>query len=76
MAKRSLAIDGLTTPASSLSENVNLFQSLRVLQEGEAEPEVFQNSTVALQNGKYNWLIQFYFTHFVHSENIYEKKNI
>ncbi|XP_074110615.1 uncharacterized protein LOC141534892 [Cotesia typhae] len=51
VAKRSLAIDGLTTPASSLSENVNLFQSLRVLQEGEAEAEVFQNTTTASHSG-------------------------
>ncbi|XP_044013039.1 uncharacterized protein LOC122855610 [Aphidius gifuensis] len=47
VAKRSLAIDGPTTPATSLSENVNLFQSLRVLQEGEGEPEVFQNATAS-----------------------------
>ncbi|XP_063978866.1 uncharacterized protein LOC135163396 [Diachasmimorpha longicaudata] len=51
VAKRSLALGGPTTPATSLSENVNLFQSLRVLQEGEAEPEIFQNSTASLHNG-------------------------
>ncbi|XP_043285483.1 uncharacterized protein [Venturia canescens] len=53
VAKRSVtgAIGGPTTPATSLSENVNLFQSLRVLQEGEAEAELFPNSTVAPQNG-------------------------
>ncbi|XP_034947849.1 uncharacterized protein [Chelonus insularis] len=51
VAKRSLAIGGPTTPATSLSENVNLFQSLRVLQEGEAEAEIFQNTTIASQNG-------------------------
>ncbi|KAK0171585.1 hypothetical protein PV328_005022 [Microctonus aethiopoides] len=51
VAKRSLAIGGPAIPATSLSENLNLFQSLRVLQEGEAEPDIFQNSTVA-QNGE------------------------
>ncbi|XP_008544289.1 uncharacterized protein LOC103569003 [Microplitis demolitor] len=51
IAKRSLAIGGPTTPATSLSENVNLFQSLRVLQEGEGEAEVFQNTTAASHSG-------------------------
>lgn len=44
-------IGGPTTPATSLSENVNLFQSLRVLQEGEVDTELFQNSTAASRNG-------------------------
>ncbi|XP_012289115.1 uncharacterized protein LOC105704468 [Orussus abietinus] len=40
-------LGGPSTPATNLSENVNLFQSLRVLQEGEAdtEPALFQNSS-------------------------------
>ncbi|XP_015610501.1 uncharacterized protein LOC107275166 isoform X1 [Cephus cinctus] len=49
VAKRSVdALEGPTTAATSLSENVNLFQSLRVLQEGETDTEtaLFQNSTV------------------------------
>ncbi|XP_058797383.1 uncharacterized protein LOC131667745 isoform X2 [Phymastichus coffea] len=46
VAKRSVdAIEGPSTPATALSENVNLFQSLRVLQEGEADTELFQNIT-------------------------------
>lgn len=45
-------IGGPSTPATSLSENVNLFQSLRVLQEGEADTELFQNSTSAFRSGK------------------------
>ncbi|XP_017766507.1 PREDICTED: uncharacterized protein LOC108555387 [Eufriesea mexicana] len=52
VAKRSLPeIGGPSTPATSLSENVNLFQSLRVLQEGEADTEFFQNSTTAFRSG-------------------------
>ncbi|XP_046815045.1 uncharacterized protein LOC124422538 [Vespa crabro] len=53
VAKRSVSdmIGGPTTPATSLSENVNLFQSLRVLQEGEVDTELFQNSTTASRNG-------------------------
>ncbi|KAF3426982.1 hypothetical protein E2986_05213 [Frieseomelitta varia] len=52
VAKRSLPeIAGSSTPATSLSENVNLFQSLRVLQEGEADTEFFQNSTTAFRSG-------------------------
>ncbi|KAK1127469.1 hypothetical protein K0M31_004006 [Melipona bicolor] len=52
VAKRSLPeITGSSTPATSLSENVNLFQSLRVLQEGEADTEFFQNSTTAFRSG-------------------------
>nr|KAF7432347.1 hypothetical protein H0235_005271 [Vespula pensylvanica] len=52
VAKRSVSdmIGGPTTPATSLSENVNLFQSLRVLQEGEVDTELFQNSTAASRN--------------------------
>ncbi|XP_046610392.1 uncharacterized protein LOC124300379 [Neodiprion virginianus] len=49
VSKRSAdAIEGPSTPATSLSENVNLFQSLRVLQEGEpdADTAAFKNSTV------------------------------
>ncbi|XP_001606551.3 uncharacterized protein LOC100122944 isoform X2 [Nasonia vitripennis] len=47
VAKRSVtdAIEGPSTAATTLSENVNLFQSLRVLQEGEADTELFQNVT-------------------------------
>uniref|UniRef100_A0ABD2W679 ZP domain-containing protein n=1 Tax=Trichogramma kaykai TaxID=54128 RepID=A0ABD2W679_9HYME len=47
VVKRSVsdAIEGPSTPATALSENVNLFQSLRVLQEGEADTEFFQNAT-------------------------------
>ena len=54
MAKRSVTdmIGGSTTPASSLSENVNLFQSLRVLQEGEADTELYQNTTTSSRSGK------------------------
>lgn len=53
VVKRSVPeIDGLSTPATSLSENVNLFQSLRVLQEGEADTELFQNSTNFSRSGK------------------------
>lgn len=38
--KRSVDIQNdTTTAAPSLSENVNLFQSLRVLQEGESEDD-------------------------------------
>ncbi|XP_033208699.1 uncharacterized protein LOC117167687 isoform X2 [Belonocnema kinseyi] len=53
VAKRSVAdmISGPSTPASSLSENVNLFQSLRVLQEGEADTELFQNTTSSSRTG-------------------------
>ncbi|KAF7991711.1 hypothetical protein HCN44_010512 [Aphidius gifuensis] len=57
VAKRSLAIDGPTTPATSLSENVNLFQSLRVLQEGEGEPEVFQNATASSSSSSSSYSI-------------------
>lgn len=54
VSKRSLqdAIDGASsTPASSLSENVNLFQSLRVLQEGEPDADAasFKNSTIDIK---------------------------
>lgn len=54
VVKRSVPemIGGPSTPATSLSENVNLFQSLRVLQEGEADTELFQNSTSASRSGK------------------------
>lgn len=53
VVKRSVSemIGGPSTPATSLSENVNLFQSLRVLQEGEADTELFQNSTSAFRSG-------------------------
>ncbi|TGZ53591.1 Uncharacterized protein DBV15_05151 [Temnothorax longispinosus] len=52
VVKRSVPeIGGPTTPATSLSENVNLFQSLRVLQEGEADTELFQNSTNYSRSG-------------------------
>lgn len=55
VAKRSLPeIGGPSTPATSLSENVNLFQSLRVLQEGEADTEFFQNSTTTFRSGNFN----------------------
>lgn len=37
MKKRSIEAETTTTAAPSLSENVNLFQSLRVLQEGEPD---------------------------------------
>jgi len=53
VVKRSLPeMIGTSTPATSLSENVNLFQSLRVLQEGEADTELFQNSTSISRSGK------------------------
>lgn len=53
VAKRSLTdlIGGPSTPATSLSENVNLFQSLRVLQEGEVDTEFFQNTTSTVRSG-------------------------
>ncbi|XP_051169664.1 uncharacterized protein LOC127287013 isoform X2 [Leptopilina boulardi] len=53
VAKRSLTdlIGGPSTPATSLSENVNLFQSLRVLQEGEVDTEFFQNTTSNVRSG-------------------------
>lgn len=55
-------IGGPSTPATSLSENVNLFQSLRVLQEGEADTELFQNSTNAFRSGKANIYVKDDFT--------------
>ncbi|KAG7201615.1 hypothetical protein KM043_004356 [Ampulex compressa] len=53
VSKRSVPeiLGGPSTPATSLSENVNLFQSLRVLQEGEADTELFQNSTASSRSG-------------------------
>ncbi|XP_020709888.2 uncharacterized protein LOC105689275 [Athalia rosae] len=55
VSKRSIdAIDeSSSTPATSLSENVNLFQSLRVLQEGEPDTESssFKNSTIGIHAG-------------------------
>lgn len=56
VVKRSVSdlIDGPSTPATSLSENVNLFQSLRVLQEGEVDTEYLQNTTSAFK-GKQNY---------------------
>ncbi|XP_011497135.1 PREDICTED: uncharacterized protein LOC105361589 [Ceratosolen solmsi marchali] len=47
--KRSIIniVESSSTPVASLSENVNLFQSLRVLQEGEADTELFQNVTTS-----------------------------
>jgi len=64
VAKRSLPeiIDGTSTPATSLSENVNLFQSLRVLQEGEADTELFQNSTSISRSGKTDIYVENDFT--------------
>ncbi|CAB0039492.1 unnamed protein product [Trichogramma brassicae] len=55
VVKRSVsdAIEGPSTPATALSENVNLFQSLRVLQEGEADTEFFQNATTPSRSSEY-----------------------
>jgi len=55
-------IGGTSTPATSLSENVNLFQSLRVLQEGEADTELFQNSTSISRSGKTDIYVEKDFT--------------
>lgn len=47
MAKRSTDVEVATTPAA-LSQNINLFQSLRVLQEGENSEDAS-----ALSNSEY-----------------------
>lgn len=64
VVKRSVPemIGGPSTPATSLSENVNLFQSLRVLQEGEADTELFQNSTSISRSGKTDIYVKNNFT--------------
>lgn len=41
-----------TTAAPSLSENVNLFQSLRVLQEGETDEERNSSERYSPEKGK------------------------
>lgn len=77
MAKRSLTdlIGGPSTPATSLSENVNLFQSLRVLQEGEVDTEFFQNTTSNVRSGtSILWVGIYFFSYYgleIFSKHLY-----
>lgn len=60
MSKRSTDVEVATTPAA-LSQNINLFQSLRVLQEGENGEDASALSNSEFQNTTYSFEISQFF---------------